>query len=160
MDTTKGRPYGADEESTRTEDMKVKLSTVWMVVMFNMVYADIIGFLSPGFLNGVLAGYAEETQITEGLLLVAAVVLQIPIFMILLSRVLPYKPNRRANIIAGLITIAYVIGGGSATLHYIFFAAIEVVCMVLIVRSAWRWRSPESQPNRVVGNPGAIGGNS
>ena len=160
MNTTNRSPYGANEENTGREDMKVKLSTLWMVVMLNMVYADIIGFLSPGFLNGVLAGYAEETQITEGLLLVAAGVLQIPIFMILLSRVLPHKPNRRANIIAGLITIAYVIGGGSATLHYIFFAAIEVVCMLLIVGYAWKWRSPVGKPSTAALNQGMVGGNS
>ena len=31
-------------------DMKVRLSTLWIVVMFNIVFADILSFLNPGFL--------------------------------------------------------------------------------------------------------------
>ena len=30
-------------------DMKVRLSTLWIVVMFNIVFADILSFISPGF---------------------------------------------------------------------------------------------------------------
>ena len=33
------------------EDMKVKLSTLWVFVMFNMVFADIVGFMNPGALE-------------------------------------------------------------------------------------------------------------
>ena len=32
------------------EDMKVKLSTLWIFVMFNMAFADIVGFINPGAL--------------------------------------------------------------------------------------------------------------
>ena len=67
-------------------DMKVRLSTLWIVVMFNIVFADILSFISPGFLEEVMTGYAGEIQITEGLLLVFAVILEIPIAMIFLSR--------------------------------------------------------------------------
>jgi Sec-independent protein secretion pathway component TatC len=76
-------------------------------------------------------------------LLVFAILLEIPIAMIFLSRVLKHRANRWANIIAAAITIAFVIGGGSTDLHYIFFAAIEVVCMLLIVWYAWKWPNPE-----------------
>jgi hypothetical protein len=56
--------------------------------------------------------------------------------MIYFSRVLPYKPNRWVNIIAAIFTIIYVIGGGSATPHYIIVAGIEVIiCLVIIVKA-------------------------
>ena len=80
-----------------------------------------------------------EIQITQGFLLVAAIFLEIPIAMILLSRVLKHRANYWANIIASVITILFVVGGGSTTLSYIFFATIEVVCMLLIVWYAWKW---------------------
>jgi hypothetical protein len=70
--------------------------------------------------------------------------LEIPIAMIFLSRVLKYRANRWANIIASVITILFVIGGGSAYLHYYFFAAIEVLSMLLIIRYAWKWTESES----------------
>jgi threonine/homoserine/homoserine lactone efflux protein len=84
----------------------------------------------------------------------AAVATEIPIAMIVLSRVLKHGANRWANIAAGVITIAYVIGGGSLNqIHYIFFAAMEVACALLIVWYAWKWRSPATStiPTVAVG---------
>lgn len=125
-------------------DMKVKLSTLWVVVMFNMIFADILSFMLPDFLEILETGYAGGVQITQGILLVFAILLEIPIAMIVLSRVLKYSVNRWANIIAAVITILFVIGGGSTSLHYIFFATIEVVCMSLIIWYAWKWPKQEA----------------
>ncbi|MBI5971535.1 MAG: hypothetical protein HY884_10330 [Deltaproteobacteria bacterium] len=136
-----------NKKSAEIEDMKIRLSTLWIVVMFNMVFADILTFITPGVLKEMMTGYAGEIQITKGILLVFAVLLEIPIAMIFLSRVLKYRANRWANIIAGVITIAFIIGGGSTTPHYIFLAAIEVVCISLIVWRAWKWKNPEDNLN-------------
>ena len=125
------------------EDMKVKLSTLWVVVMFNMAFADILSFMIPGHLEEIMTGYAEQIPITQELMLVSAVLLEIPIAMILLSRILKYRANRWVNIVAAVITIVFVIGGGSTTLHYIFFATVEVLCMLLIVWYAWKWPKQE-----------------
>jgi Sec-independent protein secretion pathway component TatC len=89
-------------------------------------------------------------KITQEIMLVFAILLEIPIVMIFLSRVLRYKANRWANIIAGVITIIFVIGGGSLTLHYIFFAAFEVAIMLLIIRYAWKWTNPEGSIEKKV----------
>ena len=124
-------------------DMNVKLSTLWIVVMFNMVFADIVGFMNPGALEDIMTG-AVGMEITQEVLLVFSVLLEIPIAMILLSRVLKYRANRRANIVAGVITILFVIGGGSTYLSYLFFATIEVLCMLLIIWYAWNWTPQEA----------------
>ena len=126
-----------------TMDMKAKLSTLWIFVLFNVVFRDIHELFRPGFLEEIMTGTVNGIQMTEGLLLLAAIPMEILIAMVLLSRVLKYRANRWANIIAGVITIAFVIGGGSTDLHYIFFATIEVVCMSLIVWYAWKWPNPE-----------------
>ena len=128
-----------NKKTVQMEDMKVKLSTLWIFVMFNMVFADIIGFMNPGALEEIMS-----MQITQGLLLVFSILLEIPIAMIVLSRVLKYRANRWANIIAGVITILFVIGGGNTSLSYIFFATIEVACMSLIIWYAWQWPNPEA----------------
>ena len=88
-----------------------------------------------------MTGYAGEVQIIFEFLLIAAVILEIPIAMIFLSRVLPCRPNRMANLGAVAITAAFVIFGGSFSLHYVFFVAMEVVAMLLIARYAWTWRA-------------------
>jgi hypothetical protein len=128
-----------NKKTTGMEDMKVKLSTLWVFLMFNMVFADIVGFLNPGTLEEMIA-----MKPAQGLLLVFSILLEIPIAMIVLSRVLKYRANRWANIIAGAITILWVIGGGNTSVSYIFFATIEVVCMLLIVWYAWKWTEQEA----------------
>jgi len=120
-------------------DIKVKFSTLWIVVMINVAMADIFGFMMD-----LMAGTLTPTiQIPEVTMLIFAIIMEIPIAMIFLSRILNYKANRWANIIAGVITIAFVILGGSYNLVYIFFASIETVCMLIIIWSAWKWKQED-----------------
>ncbi|HHD78466.1 MAG TPA: hypothetical protein ENK98_02320 [Epsilonproteobacteria bacterium] len=119
---------------------RVKLSTLWIVVMFNMVFADILSLMMPSFLQGLLSGNAENIPITQELLLVFAVTLEIPIAMIFLSRVLPYKINKRLNIVTSIFTILFIVGGGSLTYHYLFFATVEIVCLLSILIYAYKWK--------------------
>jgi hypothetical protein len=136
-----------NERTAGMPSMPARLSLLWIFIMFNMVFADILSFIYPGALKEVLTGYAGGIHVTPGFLLAAAIVTEIPIAMIVLSRVLKHGANRWANIVAAVITIAYVIGGGSLNqIHYIFFAAMEVGCALLIVWYAWKWRDPERRP--------------
>jgi hypothetical protein len=128
-----------NKEATGMEDMKVGLSTLWIFVLFNMVFADIVGLLNPGALEQMMA-----MKPAQGLLLVFSILVEIPIAMIVLSRLLKYRANRWANIIAGIITILWVIGGGNISVSYIFFATIEVACMLLIIWYAWKWTEQEA----------------
>ncbi len=126
-------------DTNATTDIKVKLSLLWTIVMFNMAYADILSLYLPG-IHEELASFAGSTPISQ-LMLIGAITIQIPIFMIFLSRILNYKTNRWTNIIAGILSIVYVIGGGSLHPHYIFIATVEVICMLLIIWYAWRWQN-------------------
>ena len=122
-----------------TNGIGTRISTLWIVVLFNMIFADILSFIVPGGLQKILAGDMGGIHPTQGLLLVFAVLLEIPIVMIFLSRILRRGANRIVNIAACVVTIVFVIAGGSAYPHYIFFAAIEGICMVFIAWSAIRW---------------------
>ena len=135
-----------NSKTTQVEDMKAKLSTLWIFVMFNMVFADIFSFMYPGTLQQIMAGNADVTQITPEFLLIAAIVTEIPIAMVFLSRLLKYGANRWVNIIGGVITILWVISMGSPTLTYLFFAAIEVVCALIIIGVSWKWK-PAIEPS-------------
>lgn len=117
-----------------------KISTLWIVVMINMGFADILGFMYPGFLAEIGTGIVDGITITPEFLLLAAVFVEVGIVMIFLTRTLKRPASRIANLFAVVLTIAFVIGGGSTTLHYIFFASIEVFCMGYIAVLAWRWR--------------------
>lgn len=114
-------------------DSRIKISLLWIVVMFNMVFADIVGFLNPGTLEEMMA-----MKPNQGMLLVFSVLIEIPIAMIFLSWVLKPKINRWVNIITSIITILWVIGGGTASASYIFFATVEVTLMIYIISIAWK----------------------
>ena len=150
----------SSRRSDVTNDMGTRLSTLWVVVMFNMVFADILTFIKPGALQELWAGQAG-VQVTPGLLLVFAILLEIPIAMIFVSRILKPGPNRWANTVAAVITTAFVVGGGSLTPHYVFFATVEVACMALIVWSVWTRRelrnrtSPSARRARARGHAGS-----
>ena len=126
---------------TKKIDTKVLLSTLWVVVMINMLKADILSLYIPG-VTDEMASFAGETPIPL-LMLGAAIVMEISIIMIILSRVLKYGVNRWLNIITAIITIAFVVGPGSSYPHYTFIATVEVVCMLLVVWFAWKWTNPE-----------------
>ena len=138
------------EMDSPTMDMKAKLSTLWIFMLLNVIFADIHGLLKPGFLEEIMTGTVNGTQMTEGLLLLGAVMIEVPIAMVLLSRVLKYRVNRWVNIIAGAMTIALVINNRPAAPDQIFFATIEVVTMLLIVWYAWKWPNPELSPKNKI----------
>lgn len=121
-------------------DMKVLLSTLWIVVMINMLKADILSLYIPGAADEV-ARTAGETPITL-LMLGGAIMMEISIVMIILSRVLKYRVNRWANIITSIITIAFIWGGAASEPHYIFIATVETICLLLIIWNAWKWTEP------------------
>jgi uncharacterized membrane protein YhaH (DUF805 family) len=126
---------------------KEKMSLLWIVVMLNMAFADILTFILPGSLQEIMTGDVGGLRPTQAMLLFFAVLIEIPIVMIVLSRMLKRRINRILNIIASIITIAFVVGGGSATLHYIFCAGMEVVCMLLIVLMCVKWQKEEGESN-------------
>ena len=124
-------------------DTKVLLSTLWIVVMLNMLKADILSLNIPGAAEEVAKTAASAGASIPQLMLAGAVMGQIGIAMIFMSRVLKYGINRWANIGAGSITIAYIWGGMASYPHYIFIAIVETICMLLIIGFAWTWRNTE-----------------
>jgi hypothetical protein len=117
-------------------EMKTKLSTFWIVILFNMLFADIFSIMVEFIEGGIL----DIPGDVKTIMVVAAIMTNVPILMIYFSRALPYKSNRIANIVAGIFTIIYIIGGGSLVPHYIIIASIEVVLLLIIVANAWRWK--------------------
>jgi MFS family permease len=131
-------------------DMRPLLSALWVFAMFNYLYADLMGLMDSTLLAQYLRGQVGSLQITGEFLFAAAVLMEIPIAMTLLSRVLPHRANRWANIVAGVIKTAAVAGTlliGSATGYYLFFATIEIACTALIVVLAWRWAPRDAPEN-------------
>ena len=124
-------------------DTKVLLSTLWIVVMLNMLKADILSLYIPGSTEELAKTALDTGASIPQLMLGGAIMMEISIVMIFLSRILPYHLNRWVNILISLLTIAFVVGGGTTYPHYIFIASVEVICLLLIIWIAWMWRNVE-----------------
>jgi hypothetical protein len=123
-------------------DTRARLALLWVFVMLNMIYADILSFMVPGTLTDILAGRAGQIAITPNFLLLAAVMTEIPIAMVVLSLVLPHRAARWTSMGAAVFTIAYIWGLGAASPHYVFIAGIETLACIAIAWQAWTWRVP------------------
>lgn len=116
-------------------DKRTLLSALWLFVLFNMIYADIITMLTPGWLERV-AAYSKLFD--WRVLLSFAVLLEIPIAMTLLPHVLSDKANRWAHSVAVPVTVLFVALGGSTHPHYLFFVGVEIVAMSFTLWLAWQ----------------------
>jgi hypothetical protein len=124
-------------------NVKIKLSALWVAVMFCYTYADILAHMRSDILEQFLAGEAGGIPITPLSLLASAILMVVPIVMIFLSLALKAKVNRWANMILGIIytviIIATMLMTGGGWVYYYVFAVVEVVCTALIVWYAWKW---------------------
>lgn len=122
-------------------------STLWIFVTLNYLYCDLIGLMDASLLKQYLTGNVEGLKIDESFLLYAGILMELPIAMILLSKILRKKANCWANILAGTIKTLFMIATlfvGSATYYYSFFAFIEITTTIFIVGYAFRWLRQKS----------------
>ena len=121
--------------------MKAKLSTLWVFASLNYIFADVVSLIDP------TSAYHTTTLFTQVFLLGASILVEIPIAMVLLSRMLKYRTSRWANIIAGgfmTVVQAITLFVGTPTLYYVFFSVIEVATTLVIIWYAWKWPAPSS----------------
>ena len=80
-------------------DTKERLSLLWIFALLNYLYADVLALWaivgSPKL--------ADAPHLPPWALAGSAVLMEIPIAMIVACRLLPFRANRLANIIAGAI---------------------------------------------------------
>ena len=140
----KEKRMNASNKLIEVQDRKVTLSTLWVFVMFCIAYADLIGFIEPGTLENIINGNVGF-ELTPAIILIFSLFQAIPIAMILVSRWFRRDVNRWLNIVASVLTLLYVLGGGNwESASYPVFAALEVVAMLGIVWLAWNWRNDEA----------------
>jgi hypothetical protein len=125
-------------------DTKALLSTLWIVVMINMLKADILSLNIPGSAEELARTSVSAGASIPQLMLIGAIMGQLAIAMIVLSRVLKYGINRWVNIVVGIVIIAYIWGGMASYPHYIFIATVETICLLLIIWFAWKWHNVEA----------------
>jgi len=80
-------------------DTKERLSLFWIFAFLNYLYADVLAlWVIVGSPN-----LADAPHLSPWALMGSAVLMETPIAMIVACRLLPFRANRLANIIAGAI---------------------------------------------------------
>ena len=124
---------------------KDKLFTLWIFVTVNYIFCDIFTLFYSENLKQLMSGAMGGMDITETFLFAFSVIMELPMLMIVMSRLLPYKFNRLANIAVEifmtLVQTATLFGDNM--LHYVFFSIIEIATTIIIVWIAIRWKKEE-----------------
>ncbi len=123
--------------------MKLVLSALWIAMLFLFAFVDIFEFFREDVLRTALDGKVGTTGLTvsQGFLISAVVYILVPSVMVVLSLVLKPRVNRIANIILSILFAASIVysAKGETWVYYLLGSAVEVVLLLAIARTAWKW---------------------
>jgi hypothetical protein len=159
--TSRRREAEVSTSSSSTfEDVRIgvrlKISALWIGMLFLFAYGDIFGFFSPGQIEEVVAGEISGIEITQAFLLAISVYIAIASVMIFLTLVLRPAVCRWTNIVLAILFSISIVASaiGETDGYYVFLSVAEVALLLLIVRYAWLWprRDTADEPD-----PGMVG---
>lgn len=124
-------------------NVKIKLSLLWVAVMFFYVYADIKSLFKTGVLEDIIKGQILGMQINQFFLMSSAILMSIPAIMIFLSLILKPQVSRILNIVFASIFTFTIIGTyfmpGKVWYYSIYYSTLECIFNFLIIWFAWKW---------------------
>lgn len=117
------------------------LSTIWISVLLSMLFRDVHEYLREGFIAELAtAGTVNGGEVTGTTLLVSGIVLQLPLAMVVLARVLPRRTNRIANIIVAAVMALGVAGTWPKDADDIIFGIFQLASLAFIAAISLRWQ--------------------
>jgi len=120
-------------------NVKLKISALWIAVMFCYVYGDYIEIYVPGVIADAMTVKSSiEIQLE---FFAVALLMVMPSVMIFLTLVVKPNINRWLNIIlaAFYIVLLIAVNTEAGWWFYLFLTAIEILISVAIVWYAWNW---------------------
>ncbi|MEO0506842.1 MAG: DUF6326 family protein [Bacteroidota bacterium] len=110
-------------------DPRSLLSTLWIFILFNMIFRDLHQFANKQFVEDLLV-----QDINEKLVLVFGIILEIPILMVVLPKILGETANRWANSIAAITLVLGMLSTVSqADMDDYFFMGVQSLALVVIL---------------------------
>jgi hypothetical protein len=119
------------------QDTRIILSGLWVAIMLTFLLGDVLRIFAGDFETGKLAGGFQPTQ---GMWLLIAVIMLIPIVMLVLTLTLPYPAIRWVNIVAAIFWVVFNLAGlpyKGAYDNFLIF--VSIVFNAVTVWYAWRW---------------------
>jgi hypothetical protein len=123
---------------------RLLLSILWVFIILNFFARDIHELIRPGMLEQMMSGTIDGVVVTEMLMLLGWLMIEIPILMTILALLLPHGINRWANIVVGLLTMVMIVAMNlQPDLDNVFFMGIQLIALIAIIGIAWQWQAPE-----------------
>ena len=124
----------------REVGVRLKISALWVVLLFLYAYGDIFGFFKPGQIDDVVSGNISGIDITEGFLFAVSVYVAIASVMIFLTLVLRPAAARWSNVLLAIVYIATIVAAAiGESAYYWFLSVVAIAALALVVRYAWTW---------------------
>jgi hypothetical protein len=119
------------------EDVRIKLSALWVAVMFTYLLGDVLRLYAGDVRPGEIGGKPMPPAIYLGI----AALMEIPIVMVVLSVTLNQSVNRWVNIIVAIIFFLFNLVGLPTYpgAYDKFLLVVSLVFNALTVWYAWTW---------------------
>jgi hypothetical protein len=132
----------------RGSNVRLKISALWIAMLFLFAYGDIFGFLQPGRLEEVMRGEISGITITQTFLVAVSVYIAVASLMVFLTLVLRPAAGRWTNIVLPVLYIVSIAASviGETAAYFWLLSITEVVVLAAIVWLAWTW--PRAEPAR------------
>ncbi len=121
--------------------VRLKISALWVGVLFLFAYGDIFGFFAPGRIEDVIGGEVSGIEITQVFLLAISIYIAIASLMVFLSLVLRPRVSRWTNIVLPILYIVSIVVSaiGESSAYFLFLSVAESALLLLIIWYAWTW---------------------
>jgi hypothetical protein len=118
-------------------DTRIILAGLWVATMLTYLWGDVLriiaGDVEPGKL---MAG----VQATQGMLLLIAIIMLVPILMVVLTLTIPYPAIRWVNIIVAILVVIFnLVGLPYKGAYDNFLIVVSFVFNALTIWYAWKW---------------------
>jgi uncharacterized protein DUF6326 len=125
-------------------DVRLRISALWIAMLFLFAYGDIFGMFQPGRLDEIRSGTVASMHISQAFLLAVSVYIAIASVMVFLTLTLPPRANRWTNIVLAILYIVSIVASviGEDWVYFWFLSVVECALLLLVVWNAWRWPSP------------------
>ncbi len=132
-------------ETTTPIDTRIKITALWISMLFVFAYVDIFSLYRPGILDDIRGGSIYTFDITQTFLLFTTLYVIPPILMIPATLSMPPRLNRNVNIGVAFVYALTVIGNAVGEWnYYIFGSAVEVALLLAVVYLARTLVSPNA----------------
>ena len=118
---------------------KTKLAALWLFILLNMIFRDLHQIILKSELEMFLTGTYNGVVISEEMLLLGGLIIQVPIGMTLFSHLLTRRISRPVTVVAVLITAAGLLSNAPSDMDDVLHLTVELAAFVAILWTVWTW---------------------